>query len=82
MLEHENLKFGTHTHHTLLFVIFFLYLVKERKIQVKSIEGYQSPLNFILKRSFGYDLSSCQVVADLFCGFKLERPPRRRTEVV
>ena len=43
---------------------------------------YQSLLNFILKRSFGYDLSSCQVVADLFCGFKLERPPLPRTEVV
>ena len=60
---------------------FFLYLFKERKIQVKSIEGYRSALTFILKRSSGYDLSSCQVVADLFRGFKLERPPRPRTEV-
>ena len=60
---------------------FFLYLFNERKIQVKSIEGYRSALTFILKRSSGYDLSGCQVVADLFRGFKLERPPRPRTEV-
>ena len=60
---------------------FFLYMFKERNIQVKSIERYRSPLTFILKRSSGYDLSSCQVVADLFRGFKLERPPRPRTEV-
>ena len=57
---------------------FFLYLFNERKIAVKSIEGYKSALTWYLQRSSGYDLSDCRVVADLIRGFRLERPPAPR----
>ena len=60
---------------------FFLYLFNERKISVKSIEGYKSALTWFLQRSSGYDLSDCRVVSDLIRGFRLERPPAPRVEV-
>ena len=60
---------------------FFLYLFNDRKLQVKTIEGYKSAITFILKRSSGYDLSECDIAADMLRSFKLERPHTVRTEV-
>ena len=60
---------------------FFLYLFNDRKLQVKTIEGYKSAVTFILKRSSGYDLSECDIAADMLRSFKLERPHTVRTEV-
>ena len=60
---------------------FFLYLFNERKVQVRTIEGYRSAITFILKRSSGYDLSTCEITADMIRSFKLERPRAARTEV-
>ena len=60
---------------------FFIYLFHDRKLQVKTIEGYRSALTFILKRASGYDLSECTTLADVIKSFKRERPQRCRTEV-
>ena len=60
---------------------FFIYLFNDRKLQVKSIEGYRSALTFILKRASSYDLSECTTLADVIKSFKRERPQRCRTEV-
>ena len=60
---------------------FMLFLFNERKLQVRTIEGYKSAITFILKRASGYDLSECTVAADMLRSFKLERPRRPRVEV-
>ena len=60
---------------------FFIYLFNDRKLQVKTIEGYKSALTFILKRSSGYDLSECETLADVIKSFKRERPRQCRTDV-
>ena len=60
---------------------FFIYLFHDRKLQVKTIEGYRSALTFILKRSSGYDLSECTTLSDVIKSFRRERPQQCRTEV-
>ena len=57
---------------------FFLYLFNERTFQVKTIAGYKSSITFILKHSFGYDLSECNIAGDVA---ELERPHAVRTDV-
>ena len=56
----------------------FLYLFNERKFKIKTIEGYKSLITFILKHSFGYDLSECNIAGDVA---ELERPHAVRTDV-
>ena len=60
---------------------FFLYLFQVRNLKPSTIEGYKSALSFILKRAAGYDLSQCEILADMIKSFKVERPHHGRVVV-
>lgn len=52
---------------------FLVYLFRGHVIQVRSILGYRSAIAYFLKRTSGYELSSCAIIADLIKGFKQDR---------